>query len=164
MRGGLLSSWRYLDRSRSTCGTSCLSDYGSLRLRREPFTGSALPQDGGDFSQFRVWARVSTGIDHKFEDLRTGLGPPADQLSGVSESRQRTPPLLPTSLPAGNLRRQALEAVRQNSLRVCDASFKHVAVKVMRMQLHSEVQLPAPRTCRHRRGHKGQYRVWDSSE
>ena len=59
----------------------------------------------------------------------------------------------------GNLRRQALGAVRQNSLRVFDAPFKHVAVKVITMQLHSAVQLQAPRTCRRRRGHKGQYRV-----
>ena len=82
------------------------------------------------------------------------------------ESRQRVGPLLPTSLrfAAGNLRRQALGAVRQNSLRVFDAPFKHVAVKVMTMQLHTAVQLPAPRPCRRRRGHKGQYRVRDSSE
>ena len=74
---------------------------------------------------------------------------------------QRAWPLLPTSLrfAAGNLRRQALRAVRQNSLRVFDAPFKHVAVEVMTMQLHSAVQLPAPRARRRRRGHKGQYRV-----
>ena len=53
-------------------------------------------------------------------------------------------------------------AIRQNSLRACSASLKQVAVKVMTMQLHSAVQLPAPRTCRRRRGHKGQYRIRDS--
>ena len=72
------------------------------------------PAGWGDFSQFRVWVRVSTGIDHKFEDLRTGLGPPADLLSGVSESRQRTPPLLPPSL---RLRLRATCAVKL--LRLC---------------------------------------------
>ena len=30
------------------------------------------------------------------------------------------------------------------------------------MQLHSVVQLPTPRACRRRRGHKGQYRMRDS--
>ena len=32
----------------------------------------------------------------------------------------------------------------------------------MTMQLHSVVQLPTPRACRRRRGHKGQYRMRDS--
>ena len=66
MRSGLLSSWRYLDQLRSTSGTFCLSDYGSLRLRREPFSGSALPQDRGDFSEFRMWVRVCTGFGFGF--------------------------------------------------------------------------------------------------
>ena len=77
-------------------------------------------------------------------------------------------PLLPTTPSLrftslwGNLRPQALGAVRQNSLRACSASLKQVAVKVMTMQLHSAVQLSASRTCRRRRGHKGQYWIRDS--
>lgn len=91
---------------------------------------------------------------------RAGLGPPRRlTFLLVQESKQRTPPLLPTSLrfAAGNLRRQPLVAVRQNSLRAGSASLEHVAVKVMTMQLHSAVQLPAPRGSRRRRGQKGQY-------
>ena len=70
---------------------------------------------------------------------------------------------MPTSLrfAAGNLRRQALGAVRQNSLRA-SLSVQTVAANMLTMQLHSAVQLPAPRTCRRRRGHKGQYRVRNS--
>ena len=63
-----------------------------------------------------------------------------------------------------NLRRQALVAVRQNSLRAAGAPFKQVAASQSTKQLHSAVQLTAPRACRHRRGHKGQYRVQDSFE
>ena len=108
-----------------------------------------------------IWLDFSVWQHAWFADRRRVSARHADLLSGVPESRQRTRPLLPTTLrfAAGNLRRQALGAVRQNSLRVFDAPFKHVAVKVITMQLHSAVQLPAPRACRHRRGHKGQYRV-----
>ena len=57
----------------------------------------------------------------------------------LPESRQRAAPLLPPippAAPAGNLRRQPLGAVRQNSLRVFDAPFKHVAADWMTMLLH----------------------------
>ena len=75
----------------------------------------------------------------------------------VGKEPAPTAPVPPAS-PAGNLRRQALGAVRQNSLRACSAPFKQVAADWMTMQLHSAVQLPAPRACRRRRGQKGQYR------
>ena len=94
---------------------------------------------------------------------RAGLGPPADLLSGVPESRQRARPLLPTSL---RLRLRATCAVKflglcgKTHFELC-SPFKHVAAEVMTMQLHSAVQLPAPRTCHRRREHKGRYRVRD---
>ena len=40
--------------------------------------------------------------------------------------------------------------------------FRQVAANLITMQLHSAVQLPAPRACRRRRGQKGQYRMRDS--
>ena len=90
-----------------------------------------------------------------------GLAPAGDSLSGVPESKQRARPLLPTSLrcATGNLRRQALEAVRPNSLRALGTPFRQTAASQSTKLLHSAVQQPAPRTCRHRRGHKGQYRM-----
>ena len=88
---------------------------------------------------------------------RPACRPPFLRKKGGKELAPTAPD--PFATLRGNLRRQALGAVRQNSLRVFDAPFKHVAVKVITMQLHSAVQLPAPRACRHRRGHKGQYRV-----
>ena len=94
---------------------------------------------------------------------RAGLGPPCRlTFLLVQESKQRTPAPtahVPPASPAGNLRRQALGAVRPNSLRACGTPFRHVAANLRTMQLHSAVQLPAPRACRHRRGQKGRYRM-----
>ena len=96
-----------------------------------------------------------------FEGRCRDFAPAGDSLSGVPESKQRARPLLPTSL---RLRLRATCA--DKLLRLYGKThfelrspFKHVAVKVMTMQLHSAVQLPAPRARRRRRGHKGQYRV-----
>ena len=63
---------------------------------------------------------------------------------------------MPTTLrfAAGNLRRQVLVAVRQNSLRA-SLSAQTVAASLITMQLHSAVQLPAPRACRRRRVTRG---------
>ena len=75
------------------------------------------------------------------------------------ESRQRAQPLLLTSL---RLCLRATCAVKL--LGLCGKThfelrspFKHVAANLRTMQLHSAVQLSAPRACRRRRGHKGQY-------
>ena len=75
-------------------------------------------------------------------DRGRDFAPAGDLLSGVPESRQRALPLLPTSLrfATGNLCRQALEAVRQNSLRAFGAPFKHVAASQSTKLLHSAVQ------------------------
>ena len=82
----------------------------------------------------------------------------------LPESRQRAGPYgsRPFASLRADLRRQVLGAVRQNSLRVFDAPFKHVAASQMTMQLHSAVQLRATRGRRRRRGHKGQYRIRDN--
>ena len=97
-------------------------------------------------------------------EQEAGLGPPCRlTFLLVQESKQRTPAPMPPTLrfAAGNLRRQALGAVRQNSLRA-SLSVQTVAAEMITMQLHSAVQLPAPRACRRRRGRKGQYRVRNS--
>lgn len=79
----------------------------------------------------------------------------------LPESSQRAGPYGPRPFASlrADLRRQVLGAVRQNSLRVFDAPFKHVAASQMTMQLHSAVQLRAPSTCRRRRGPTGRYRM-----
>jgi len=89
---------------------------------------------------------------------RAGLGPPYRPTFCCQKVGKEPAPAAhdPFAALRGNLRRQALGAVRQSSLRVFDAPFKQVAADWMTMQLHSAVQLPAPRACRRRRGHKGQ--------
>ena len=84
---------------------------------------------------------------------------PASRPTFFRKKVGKEPALLPTSLrfAAGNLRRQALEAVRPNSLRACGTPFRQTAASQSTKLLHSAVQQPAPRACRHRRGHKGQY-------
>ena len=147
-----------LDRSRSTCGTWCLSDYGSLRLRRGQAAlgcSPALPQDGRDFSQFLRWF-LCQGAGLSVEGGSRPASRPTFWCQKVGKELAPTAHVPPAS-PAGNLRRQALGAVRPNSLRACGTPFKQTAASQNTKLLHSEVQQPAPRTCRRRRGHKGQY-------
>ena len=92
--------------------------------------------------------------------LTEGGSRPASRPTFFRKKVGKEPALLPTSLrfAAGNLRRQALEAVRPNSLRACGTPFRQTAASQSTKLLHSAVQQPAPRACRPRRGHKGQYR------
>jgi len=95
---------------------------------------------------------------------RAGLGPscrPTFCCQKVGKEPAPTAPD-PPAAPAGNLRRQPLVAVRQNSLRVFDAPFKHVAASQRLMRLHSAVQPRATRGHRRRREHKGQHPMRDS--
>ena len=48
--------------------------------------------------------------------------------------------------------------MRPNSLRACGTPFRQTAASQSTKLLPSAVQQPAPRACRRRRGHKGQYR------
>ncbi|KGG85984.1 hypothetical protein P245_22225 [Comamonas thiooxydans] len=101
---------------------------------------------------------------------RAGLGPPCRLtfllVSGgrPQESKQRTPLLLPTppSLRYGVTCAVNLLWLYGKTHFELRSALKHVAVKVMTMQLHSTVQLPATRGSRRRRGQKGQYRMRDS--
>ena len=93
---------------------------------------------------------------------RAGLGPPCRlTFLLVQESKQRTPLLLPTppSLRYGVTCAVNLLWLYGKTHFELRSALKHVAVKVMTMQLHSTVQMRATRGNRRRRGHKGQYRM-----
>ena len=79
----------------------------------------------------------------------------------VPESRQRAGPYCPR--PSGFACGQPAPSsswgcAAQLTSRQA-ASFRQTAASQSTKLLHSAVQQPAPRTCRHRRGHKGQYRM-----
>ena len=90
---------------------------------------------------------------------RAGLGPPCrPTFCSQKVGKEQAPTAhVPPASPAGNLRRQVLVAVRPNSLRACGTPLKQTAASQSTKLLHSAVQQPASRTCRRRRGHKGQY-------
>ena len=100
---------------------------------------------------------------------RAGLGPPADLLSaaGMPDHQKVGKELAPTAPhPSGFACGQPAPSSAWGCaarLAACwRTPLKQVAADWMTMQLHSAVQLSASRTCRRRRGHKGQYWIRDS--
>ncbi len=96
---------------------------------------------------------------------RAGLGPPAASLSCLCKkvSKEHSPCCpRPAGCACGQPASSSSCGCAAQLTSRQAASLRQTAANLMTMQLHSAVQLRATRTCRRRRGHKGQDRMRDS--